>query len=104
MIFSVYNDAAKSYDYYESPGAGPTHAPPATHVRSGNALGATPEEAAWPLPPNVRMVGRGDAAKGRIATKKPLGGMGAVDLGRSRTPLIIAGLIGAFVLAKRYLR
>ncbi len=103
MQYSVWNTATRRFDYYQTSEVGPTHAPPASHVSSSNALGATPDEAAWPLPPGARMIGSGSVAKGRVAKRKSLMSMGDTPSG-SRTVLIVGGLLAAAVLARRYLR
>ena len=72
-MWSVWNNGTRSYDYYEAPGTRGIHAgaPPRA---STSALGATPDEAAWPLPHGARKVGNGEVPRGRIAS---LGGYDA---------------------------
>lgn len=67
MIYSVYDYTRRAYDYYEGAGPKGTHAgaPP---IRSHVALGATPEQAAWVVPPGAKRVGSGELPRGRIAT------------------------------------
>lgn len=78
MIYSVWNQAAEKYDYYESPTADAEYnAPAPRHLRPTTKLGATPSTAGWPLPSNARKVGSGDYARGRIASR---GGGGALGL------------------------
>lgn len=67
MIYSVWNGPRRQYDYFETGEVSPTHAPSPKHVR-GRGLGATPDEAGWPLPAGARPAGRGDLPRGRIAT------------------------------------
>ncbi len=83
MRYSVYNHTAKVYDYFEGPGPSGSHAgaPP---VRTGNKIGPTPDQAAWPLPASSRKVGSGELAQGRIATLGSDGG----------TPAMPGGVVG----------
>jgi hypothetical protein len=68
MRYSVYNYTRRSYDYYEAPGPGGTHAgsPPATGTVGG--VGTSPGRASWKLPAGARKVGTGDMPQGRIAS------------------------------------
>ena len=72
MKFSVWRNDARRYDYYETPGNATIHAgaPPRA---SSDALGATPEEAAWPLPENAVKTGSGELPQGRIASREATG-------------------------------
>lgn len=67
MKYSVWNTGTRAYDYYEAPGGTATHAgaPPRASTRE---LGATPEQAAWPLPSAAVKVGAGEMPQGRIAS------------------------------------
>lgn len=83
MIYSVWNQATRRYDYYKAPSSTATHAGKPAHL-SGLAaavtdqrMGSTPEDAAWPLPPGAQKVGAGDRAIGQVAT---LGGWGFMAL------------------------
>lgn len=67
MRYSVWNPERRSYDYYEAQGDAATHAGAPPRAAS-SALGATPEQAAWPLPEDARKVGSGDLPQGRIAS------------------------------------
>lgn len=77
MIYSVWNQAARQYDYYETntvqKGA---NTPAPSHIRA-KPLGATIDQAAWPLPAGARKVGSGEFAKGRIGSR----GSSALSLG-----------------------
>ena len=75
-IYSVWNQSTRRFDYYRGPGSSATHAGKPSHVGQGS-MGATPEEAAWPLPPGAKKIGAGDHAVGRIAS---MGGFGFVQL------------------------
>ncbi len=71
-MYSVFNYDTRSYDYYEGPGPGGTHAgSPDVPRRKG--MGATPEQAAWRVPASATKVGSGVLPKGKIAA------LGAVD-------------------------
>lgn len=85
-MYSVWNRAARRYDYYQTSETGPTHAPAPTHVRS-RGLGATPEEAAWPLPAGAKLVGHGERARGRLARAG-----GGLALGDSSSSGVLIGL------------
>jgi hypothetical protein len=94
--YSVYKPDTRSYDYYQSdaPGNG-THAgsPP---VRLGRSpLGATPDQAAWRVPPDARKVGSGAMPMGRIATMGSAGALGDVDISSPWT-WIVGGVIAYF--------
>jgi hypothetical protein len=67
MKYSVWNSAARAYDYYEGHGDTGIHAgaPPRA---SSSELGATPDQAAWPLPAGAVKVGTGEIPQGRIAS------------------------------------
>lgn len=91
MIYSVWNRAACRYDYYQTSEAATTHAPAPTHVRA-RGLGATPDEAGWPLPAGAALVGHGDLPRGRIARRG-----GALALGNTDAsgPMIALAALGA---------
>lgn len=80
MRYSVWNHATRGYDYYEAPGSDPVHvgAPPRA---AASSLGATPEQAAWPLPTDAVRVGQGELPEGKIASRDP--GSFTIDLPRS---------------------
>jgi len=67
MKYSVWNPGTRRYDYYEAQSDGATHAgaPPRA---STSELGATPEQAAWPLPADAVKAGSGELPQGRIAS------------------------------------
>lgn len=69
MRYSVWNNATRRYDYYQATGDAAIHAgaPPRA---STSELGATPEQAAWPLPPDATKVGSGELPQGRIASRE----------------------------------
>ena len=86
QIFSVWNAATRAYDYYKAHGKPAIHAGAPPRAES-NALGATPDEAAWPLPANAVKTGSGEMPQGRIAST---GDRGGIDLKTS----IIYGVLG----------
>lgn len=102
MIYSVWNQGRRGYDYYETAAAiERANAESPRHLR-GRPLGTVPTEAAWPLPPAAKLVGHGPSARGRIAwPRRAFLGLGVtVDRG-------LVGIIGfgvAAVLLWRYLR
>jgi hypothetical protein len=94
MIYSVWNQNARAYDYYESSGAVPISSPSPRHLKSTETLGIPPEKAGWPLPPSARLVGRGQVAKGVIALDTPPDGLGGIGT-TPASPLLLAGIAGA---------
>jgi hypothetical protein len=68
MRYSVYNYDTKVYDYFEGRGHAGTHATPPRIPRPLSDLGASPEQAAWPLPIGARKVGSGELPQGSIAS------------------------------------
>lgn len=90
MKYSVWNYDTKRYDYYQSAGASGTHAGTPPRARGPKSdLGATPDQAAWPLPSGAQKVGSGASPQGRIAS---LG-----DTSDSGTPGSLALIAGAGV-------
>lgn len=89
--FSVWDNGARRYNYYDAPGTRPIHAgaPPRVH---GGTLGATPEQAAWPLPISARKVGAGELPQGRIAS---LGGADTTDHPWAMT--VVYAALGFFI-------
>jgi hypothetical protein len=90
MRFSVWNTANRNYDYFDAPGANSAHAgaPPRA---STSELGATPEQAAWPLPVAAVKVGSGEMPQGRIASFGD--GASGIDLQKS----VLYGMIGYLI-------
>jgi hypothetical protein len=81
MKYSVWNPSTKRYDYYQAQGDARIHAgaPPRS---STTELGATPEQAAWPLPVGAVKVGSGELPEGRIASTEA-GGRFTINLPQS---------------------
>lgn len=68
MIYSVWNQAAKAYDYYETPETADTaNAPKPQHIPTGT-IGATVDQIGWPLPSGAKKIGTGELPEGRIAS------------------------------------
>lgn len=67
MIYSVWNPGSRAFDYYRGPQRmkGANVGKPG-HLKA-HELGATPEQAAWPLPAGAVRVGQGAEARGRVA-------------------------------------
>jgi hypothetical protein len=74
MKYSVWNNATRRYDYYTAQGDTGIHAgaPPRA---STSELGATPDQAAWPLPADATKVGSGELPQGRIASTEAKSGV-----------------------------
>jgi hypothetical protein len=105
MLYSVMNTKSRQYDYYETGEAESSwHAPPAPRARAATALGAVPEDAAWPLPSGARRVGSGEMARGRIATRRgtPIGmpGLGAIEPALEVAATAAAMIAGLALLVK----
>lgn len=107
MIYSVWSHADRAYDYYRTPERREaTSAPKPAHLRFA-PLGVAPEDAAWPLPPDAVLFGRGKYPKGHIATRKDvtqaLEGFLGVDLTITNVALLgLSGwLLWKFVLKPR---
>jgi len=96
MIFSVYDPETRRFRYYEGKGqlAARMFAPHPS-FRIQHPLGMSPEEAAFPLPPNAKLIGEGPRAKGVIASCASRQGLGAI-LGASRSTFVgvLAGWLG----------
>lgn len=98
MIYSVWNQGARKYDYYESPEVQKQlHAPVPSHIPAAE-LGANIDQAAWPLPASAVIVGRGDVAKGRIAVRRGAQALSGIP-DRSTVAMFGLGLV-AFLLWK----
>jgi hypothetical protein len=78
VIYSVWNQAAGAFDYFEDDRTMPVlNADKPAHIVS-RTLGSTVDQAAWPLPADARPAGQGTVPVGRIASR---GGAGAGALG-----------------------
>ena len=96
MIYSVWNQAARLYDYYEdgTPDAR-ANAPAPRHLGRVDTLGHTPDEAAWPLPFGARRTGSGPTAKGRVARRRGGAAPAALSGFEVPTPLVALAAIWA---------
>jgi hypothetical protein len=103
MTYSVWNQGAGLFDYYETAKAQrEVNVEPPGHLRGGRQLGATPEEAAWPLPAGAKRIGQGSLARGRIAGAGG-GALGAFALDPGLLKLGMLGL-SAFLVWKYVLK
>lgn len=96
MMYSVWDHAARTYHYYQTPEHnGATSAPKPAHLRSANKLGLSPERAAWPLPSDAKLVGSGKYPKGMIASRESSLGIIPIDL----TPvnMVVLGGLGYLI-------
>ncbi len=92
MIYSVWNQPDRRFDYYESDDRDPSaNVEPPGHLRA-RTLGSTPDQAAWPLPPGARRVGHGAWARGRVASiaSRPLGAFETLSSPLAKTALLVA--------------
>lgn len=98
MIYSVWNQGALAYDYYETPEPnGKVNAPMPQHLRQ-TKLGLTAKQAAWPLPAGAVPRGRGAMPEGRIAS---IGGeaLGDIELGKAGL-IVLGGLVIMFLVMR----
>ena len=98
MIYSVWNQGAKRYDYYEDGKVYDRVNAPKPRLPD-KPLGVVAAKAVWPLPSSAKLTGHGDLAKGLVASKKSVSGLGSFEFGgNTMTILLLAGV--AFVLWK----
>ncbi|MDP2607318.1 MAG: hypothetical protein Q8S00_32675 [Deltaproteobacteria bacterium] len=90
MIYSVWNQGKKLYDYYETNVEQNRVNAPKPSIPTGK-FGSTIEQSSWKLPIGSKMVGSGDHAKGRIAVSGV--SFGGFDL----TPMKIISIAGAII-------
>lgn len=92
ITYSVYDPSTRSYDYYQSSQRSGTHtgSPPMWWGR--NALGATPEQAAWKVPADAKKIGSGDMPIGRVATIGGSISLGDIDMSSPMTWIVAAAL------------
>lgn len=91
MIYSVWNQGAGVFDYFED-GALQTqlNVERPTHIAE-RTLGATVEQAAWPLPAAAKKTGSGAVPVGRIAAKKTGAALAGIT---DELSLVKIGLLG----------
>lgn len=94
MKYSVYDPDRRLYTYYEGSGPRGTHAG-SPRVRGKTALGAAPEQAAWPLPMGAVKVGEGKMPMGRIASRSELS-LGSLGIDTDPVSLGIYGVLAYF--------
>lgn len=68
MLYSVWDPAARRYNYFTAPGDDSVP-PPAPPIHGRIAA----QNAAWPLPKNAIQMGSGPVAKGMIASQHSTG-------------------------------
>jgi hypothetical protein len=98
VIYSVWNQGRRGYDYYETSEPARANAPMPRHVGGGSSLGIVPDALAWPLPSDAREIGFGPLARGLIAEKKDGFALGAVPGGNVG---FVVALVGGFFLLTR---
>ncbi len=103
MCYSVWSQSRGAFDSLEGGheqselnAERPKHLAP-------RALGATVDQAAWPAPGNLRKIGSGPTAIGRVATTKSLGSLGDVALPASSTTIALAA-VGGYLVWKYFLK
>lgn len=96
MMYSVWNQGAKAFDYYETPEQQQVlNTPSPKHIHS-RGLGATLDQALWPLPQHATKVGRGEFAKGKIASPGNTS-LGSIPMDANTIGMVGLGL-AAFLL------
>lgn len=88
MRFSVWNPGTRAYDYYDAPGNSRSVHAGAPPRSPSSSLGATTDEAAWPLPADAVKSGSGEQPEGRIASRNA--GKFTIDV----PSMIIYGVLG----------
>lgn len=102
MIYSVWNQAKRGYDYFESASKQETaNTPSPKHIGSGE-LGVPIARAAWPLPSDARLVGHGPNARGRVSRGAGVFPLGAVDFESPGFRALLLGGVG--LLLWKYVR
>lgn len=103
MKYSVWNVGTAAFDYYETPEvATSSNTPKPGHLKP-RTLGATVEQACWPLPPGAKLIGSGEVAIGKIAIH-PSAALGATPSDGSLAKgllLAVAGALAVKVLLPR---
>ena len=96
MHYSVWNQGSRQYDYYDTPEVQLGSNIPAPKHISAKDLGVPIDHAVWPLPSSAQKTGSGDQARGRIASRK---GIGGTSLGAIRMDTNTLGMLGLGVAA-----
>lgn len=101
MRYSVWNQSARLYDYFEDSVPERTaNAPPPKHLSSAT-LGLSPHEASWPLPLSARRTGSGAYPIGRICRGSAPAGLGDVDVIARPVMLLAAAGIAIVLLSRK---
>lgn len=101
MIYSVWEHGNRRYAYYQTPDrSDAVNSPSPKHLSGTSELGLVPDEAAWPLPSNAKLIGYGKTAKGQIASVKGGFGLGSFDIA-SKWPWLLAGAGAAWFFYRR---
>ena len=100
--FSVWNQGLGAFDYYQSPAQQASLNVERPKHLVQRTLGATVDQAAWPLPANARHIGSGPHAVGRIASRNgsALGAIGGDGSLVKAALLMVAGALGWKYLVK----
>jgi hypothetical protein len=99
VIYSVWNQAALAYDYYEAPGGqNKVNAPQPKHLHPSK-LGLTVKQAGWPLPAGAVHKGRGALPEGRIASFGSGSALGDIELGKAGL-IVLGGLVIMFMVMR----
>ena len=95
MMYSVWNQGAGKYDYYQtSEVQNVVNTPAPNHLKNlggRSTLGLSVDQASWPLPMSAVKVGSGEFAKGRIASKTRGSGLAGIPIDMS-SPMTWVGL------------
>jgi hypothetical protein len=95
MIYSVWNQGTRQYDYYRTTNVqNGANTPSPSHIRT-KPLGSTIDQALWPLPTSSKKIGSGEFAKGRIASRQG----GILSLGAIQMDANTVGMLGFGVAA-----
>lgn len=77
--YSVWNQALGAFDYYESnKNQAQLNVEKPSHIGS-RTLGATVDQAAWPMPADARKIGSGATPIGKVSTLRKIGGLGSMS-------------------------
>lgn len=80
MIYSVWNQPSREYDYYETTQAQLGANTPAPKHIGVSDRGLAIDNAGWPLPASSVKTGSGPTAKGRIASSRASNALGAINV------------------------
>lgn len=104
MIYSVWNQGRRAYDYFEDDRLEKSaNVPPPAHL-TNRALGSTVEQASWPLPAGARPIGSGLHAVGRVAIaggRAALGDLAEPGLVKAGLLLLAGALLIKFAVPRK---